>query len=351
MVGRHAASWSLQIGRFAGVPVRLHFFFLVFVVLTFAFTLRDDMLEVGLLTVAVLLVSLLLHELAHAWSALRLGGRVDRIVIGPFGGLCAPRVPDEPEVQVSVALAGPLVHLALAVVAAAALSLGSGENVLEFINPIVVPAGIEEGTVWQITGKLTFWLNWMLLLVNLLPAYPFDGGPALRAALWPLLGRRTATVLTGRIAMVLAVGLCVVALLPDAEPHRTIPHWLPLVMLAIFLFFSARQDCVAAQRGGLSDDIAGYNVQTDGVDLLEESWSDDELDDDSVLVEQRYEQRRELREKSRSDEEAYEDAQVDDILARLHESSIDQLTGEERALLERASRRYRRRAQSQDATE
>jgi Zn-dependent protease len=351
MVGRHAASWSLQIGRFAGVPVLLHFFFLMFVVLTFAVTLRDDMLKVGLLTLAVLLASVLLHELAHAWAAIRLGGQVDRIVIGPFGGLCSPRVPDEPEIQAFVALAGPLVNLSLAVVAAAALSLGTNVNLLDFVNPIVVPTGIQEGTTWHIVGKLTFWLNWTLLLINLLPAYPFDGGPALRATLWPVLGRRTACVVTSRVAMALAVGLCVLAFLPglNSEPHPTVPYWVPLVTLGIFLFFSAQQDCLAAQRGGHSNDLAGYNVHGEGIDLLDELWPNDETDDDAVLVEQRSDQRLEHGDQTRRSEEEYEDAQVDDILARLHRSSIDQLTGEERALLERASQRYRRRSQSHDA--
>jgi hypothetical protein len=267
-------------------------------------------------------------------------------------------VPDEPEIQVFVAMAGPLVNLSLAVAAAAALSFGTSENVLGLINPIVVPTLLVEeaegvSQYWLIAGKLTFWINWILLLVNLLPTYPFDGGPALRATLWPALGRRTACIVTSRIAMVVAAGLCVLALIPnlDPEPHRTIPHWAPLVTLAVFLFFSARHDCLLAQRGGLADDVAGYHVPADGVDLLDELWSDEDLDDDAVLVQQRYDQRQEHREQARRAEEEYEDAQVDDILARLHESGLDNLTREERALLQRASERYRRRAKSQPQRE
>ena len=152
------------------------------------------------------------------------------------------------------------------------------------------------------------------------------------------------------VAMGLAALLCVVAFLGPFGPevHRTLPYWVPPVTLAIFLFFSAQQDLAAVQKVGLSDDMAGYHVQADGVDLLEELWADEHFDEDAVLVQQRRDQRREHREQARRAQEEYEDAQVDDILARLYQSSLDQLTSEERALLERASQRYRRRSQPRD---
>lgn len=354
MTGRIVANWSFTIGRPWGVPIRLHFFLVVFALLTLAAT--SDMLQTGLLTLGVLMVSLLLHELAHAFAATRLGGKVDQIVLGPFGGLAAPRVPDEPEVQVFVALAGPLVHLALVVCAMFGLIFSGVANVeVVSLMQLGFPATTPDEVPWLLAVKLTLFLNWLLLLLNLLPAYPFDGGPALRATLWPILGQRRAAVATCRTAMVVACALCLLPLvIQNSEPHQTLPHWVPMVTLAIFLFFSAQQDAAALQRGGLADETPGYHVPADGVDLLEELWNDElddvfdddldnDLDNDAVLVQQRYDQRRQ---RARQAAEEYEDAQVDDILARLHEASINDLTGEERALLQRVSERYRRRGSS-----
>src|SRR3954452_2743407 len=90
--------WSLSLGRWAGVTVYVHVFFLLFAVLALVFSL-PDLVVAGSITVGVLLVSVLAHELGHALAALRVGGRVDAIVIGPVGGLLPPRVPDEPEVH------------------------------------------------------------------------------------------------------------------------------------------------------------------------------------------------------------------------------------------------------------
>lgn len=333
--------WSLSLGRWAGVTVYLHVFFLLFAVLALAFTLPDPNLMVaGGITVAVLLVSVLLAELGHAWAALRVGGKVDAIVIGPVGGLLPPRVPDEPEVHVVVALAGPLVHLALVVLAAVVLAIHNQTDVLGLLNPIAVSVDLVDGSAWLIAAKLMLWLNWMLMLLNLLPAYPFDGGPLLRAVLWPALGRRTARVVTSRVAMAIAIGLCASSLWTlDSDFAPRVPLWIPLVTLGIILFFSARQDLTCGQPQELIEGPAGYRLDSDGLDLLDAMWSADE-DEDGVLVEH---QQLRGHEQHRREQEAFEDARVDDILARLHDSSLAALSPEEVDVLQRASRRYRRR--------
>ena len=61
-------------------------------------------------------MSVTLHEVGHSLAAIRVGGKVDAVVLGPVGGLISPRVPDEPEIHLFVALAGPIVHLLLAVI-------------------------------------------------------------------------------------------------------------------------------------------------------------------------------------------------------------------------------------------
>lgn len=346
MPGCCVQRWSLSLGRWWGVAVYLHIFFLLFALLALTFTLADrDLLGVGVLAVGVLLASVTLHELAHALAAIRVGGKVDAIVIGPVGGLISPRVPDEPEIHLFVALAGPIVHLLLAVMAAVVLAIVGNTQLLGLLNPIAPQDLVDPDNIWLIAAKLTLWLNWILMLLNLLPAYPFDGGPVLRAMLWPALGRRTARVVTARVAMGVAVLMCAASLLTLSGEFQTrVPMWIPLVTLGVFLFFSARQDLAAREAYEWTDQPAGYQVNSDGLDLLDVMWSADE-EDEGVLVEH---QQRQPPEQNRRAQEAVEDARVDDILARLYDSSWDELSPEEVAVLQRASQRYKRRRRASD---
>lgn len=336
--------WSMSLGRWWGVPVRLHIFFILFAVLVLAFNASEEM-AAGFLTVAVLLSSLVLHEVGHALAAVRVGGKVDVIVVGPVGGLVSPRVPDEPEMHLFVALAGPIVHLTLVVLAAVALAVSGHPNIIGLLHP-VVQLDLVDGDAWLVACKLTVWLNWMLLLLNMLPAYPFDGGPILRSVLWPALGRRTAQIATARLAMFAGVGMCIIALISSgAEFHTSVPLWIPLVTLGIFLFFSAQQDLALGNAYDESDELSKYDLGNDGLDLEDTAWSD-EGNDEAVLVEFHHKQDRE---RHRRAQEAYEDARVDDILARLHDSDMSQLSPEEIELLQRAGARYKRRRRSQDS--
>jgi stage IV sporulation protein FB len=349
MPGCTVQRWSLSLGRWWGVSVYLHIFFLLLALLVVPFTLPElDLVSAGLMMVGILLVSVTLHEVGHSLAAMRVGGKVDAVVLGPVGGLISPRVPDEPEIHLFVALAGPIVHLLLAVLAATALAIAGNTQLLGLLNPLATPQDlIEPGGTALIAAKITLWLNWNLMLLNLLPAYPFDGGPVLRAMLWPALGRRTARVVTARVAMGIAVLLCASSLLTIAGDLNThFPMWIPLVMLGVFLFFSARQDLAAASNSEWNEEPAGYQVSSDGLDLLDVMWSTDD-DGDGVLVEH---QQRLSAEQNRREQEAVEDARVDDILARLHDSSWAALSPDEIAILQRASQRYRqRRHQSNEA--
>ncbi len=345
MPGCSVQRWSLSLGRWWNVSVHLHIFFLLSALLALAFTLPElDLMSAGLMMVGLLLVSVALHEVGHSLAALRVGGKVDAVVLGPVGGLISPRVPDEPEIHLFVALAGPIVHLLLAVIAAIGLAFAHNTQLLGLLNPFATPQDlIEPGGTALIAAKITLWLNWNLMLLNLLPAYPFDGGPILRAMLWPALGRRTARVVTARIAMGIAAVLCIAAVVSiamgAAEVEKQLPPWIPLLMLGMFMFFSARQDLAAASSAEWNEEQAGYQVSSDGLDLLDVMWSSDD-DRDGVLVEH---QQRTSPEQNRRAQEAVEDARVDDILARLHDASWSALSPDEIAILQRASQRYRQR--------
>ncbi|MEM6329117.1 MAG: site-2 protease family protein [Planctomycetota bacterium] len=337
--------WSIGFGTWLGVQVRLHVLMLLFIALAVGITLEDGW-QSGVLPVAVLLVSVLLHEAAHTVAALRLGGRVDAVVVAPMGGLHSPKVPDEPEPQLFVALVGPMTNLAVVILAVFGLlsQQVTSDQLLPLFNP-VSPLGLMDGPAPTIALKQVLWINWTLLLLNALPVFPFDGGPALRSALWPIVGRRTAAVFTAHLGQGAAAALGLLALLSDTDdPAAAVPLWAPLVALSVFVFFSARRDLLLSH---LYDADAAAPVRYSRAPQAGEArpspWADD--DHGKVLVEHTGDAKRELHSERREADEASEDARVDDILARLHDTGFDQLSPEDRAVLQRASRRYRQRQQ------
>lgn len=334
--------WSLAFGVWWGIPVRLHLLLFLFAAAAMAVgAMLADSWASGGLTVLVLLFSVALHEAAHCVAALRLGGAVDGVVLSPIGGLQAPRVPDEPEPQFFVAAIGPMTNLCFVAIGLTSLIAAQvpADQLLPLLNPLSPRAALFEGPLAVVVAKEAIWVNWTLLLINLLPAYPFDGGPALRAALWPVLGRRSAAATAAYTAQVLAAVFCLLAVvLEKGEPQAVLPLWAPLVTLAIFLFFSAQRDLALAATQATptrSPRIPGRDGDTGDSVWLDES-------DEMVLVEHSTDS---LHHRRQEADEAYEDARVDDILARLHDTSFDELPPEDRAVLQRASKRYRSRQQ------
>lgn len=156
----------------------------------------------GVLTALCLLASVIVHELAHAWAALRSGIAVSGINLKVFGGrteLAAE--PERPGIEFRIAAAGPLATLALGVAFFAAGWSGS--------TPLPPEAA-------QVALHAAM-MNGLLLAVNLIPAIPFDGGRLLRAALWGIWGKpgaaTRASAATGRSFGLLLVALGILALL------------------------------------------------------------------------------------------------------------------------------------------
>ena len=87
MRGCSVQRWSLTLGHWAGIHVRIHIFLVLFAVLSLAY-MPADLYRPAILTLAVALVSLALHEAAHALAALRVGGKVDTVILGPVAGWC-----------------------------------------------------------------------------------------------------------------------------------------------------------------------------------------------------------------------------------------------------------------------
>ncbi len=343
------ADWSVGIGRWRGVPVRIHLLFVVLAVVTFFLASQDDrdpdLLWASATGLGVLLASVVVHELGHIVAAKQLGGTVDEVVLGPLGGLVPVRIPSQLRHEWIAAVAGPAANLLLAAIIGIPLAAARRADLLGLLNPIT-PAELVASTPLLTTLRLAVWVNWLLFLVNLLPAFPFDGGPALRALLKPAVGSRSAVIYTARIAALLACLLLVSAwIVRNQYEYAAVSAWPALALLGIFLLFSARRD--AARLGQETRHEPSDNLLLG--DYLEASAFEEIQDEQAVLVQQS--PRRHEREDGGHPLESFEEARLDDVLARLHESSLEELSPEDRRLLLEASIRYRRRRRQRDAAD
>ncbi len=187
---------SWQIGRLAGIPLKVHFTLLLFIpfLLNRYGTALGGHTFAALLAVVGLLASVALHELGHALTGRRFGCRTREILLTPLGGIAQlDRIPAQPRAELLIALAGPAVSLALAALA--------GGLTLLFIQ-----------LGWQASAWVALALaltNAGLAIFNLLPCFPMDGGRVLRALLTPRWGRLEATRRAVKVGgwLALALGL------------------------------------------------------------------------------------------------------------------------------------------------
>lgn len=155
--------------------------------------------------------SLILHELGHALVSRRLGIPILGIDLWFFGGMAqSAREPQTPGEEFKVAVAGPAVTLLLVLVFSAAIVLiANGEH---FSAAVLTREGATISPGLALLGWLLF-INTLLLVFNLIPAFPLDGGRIARAAIWRRTGdRHRGTRLTGRAGQALALALVALGL-------------------------------------------------------------------------------------------------------------------------------------------
>jgi Zn-dependent protease/CBS domain-containing protein len=228
--------WSYTIGRFAGTEVKIHVTF--FLLLAWiAYTAYQEAGTAAAVSDTLFFVCfffcILLHEFGHIRMARRFGVRTPDVILLPIGGVARlERIPEEPRQELLIALAGPAVTLAI-ILALGAVVLGSGQAMV-LRDPLA-------GEVPFVARLLVS--NLLVLVFNLVPAFPLDGGRVLRALLARKLGLVRATRIAGMVGQLFAVGLGIVGVTLHA----------PLTMLvAFFIFLGAGTEAsaVAARVAG-----------------------------------------------------------------------------------------------------
>lgn len=221
--------WSFSLGRLFGVEVRMHVtFVLLLAFVGVAFGLHGGLAAAlgGVVFFALLFLCVLLHEFGHALAARQFGIRTRDITLLPIGGLARlERLPERPAQELWVAVAGPLVNVVIAAGLFIGLVLGGRE----------LPTW---GTVAD--GSLAARLlaaNVFLVLFNLLPAFPMDGGRVLRSLLAMRMPFARATRIAARIGQGMAVVFGFAGLFLNPL----------LILIALFVWIGAAQEAEAAE--------------------------------------------------------------------------------------------------------
>jgi Zn-dependent protease len=224
-------TWSIKLGRLAGIPLYVHWTFLI--LLGFigwrAYTISDQ--DIGAALGAVLMViavfgCVVLHELGHALMARRFGVPTSDITLLPIGGVARlQRIPEKPSQELLVALAGPAVNVVIAAVLIGGLLL-SRKDLAE-----IMPTGNLFDAGSNPFGTLAF-INIFLVVFNMIPAFPMDGGRVLRALMAMTMPYARATRLAATIGQSLAIAFGFLGLI--SNPF--------LLLIALFVWIGAEAE-------------------------------------------------------------------------------------------------------------
>jgi Zn-dependent protease len=331
---RDLLSWNVPICQIRGVKIKLHAFFVAFAL---PVALGAPSLASALWPIGLLFASVLAHELGHCFGAYSAGGRAEHVVLWPFGGLAQVNVSPDPQSEFRTVLWGPLVSLFLAS-ASGAILLIAQQTPLP-INPLMPPSNPESWTPYD-GLRWAFWMNFGLVAINLLPAFPLDGARLLRSLIWSKAGYRTAVAYVAGVAQIVAIAIWALALALKASEDASLDHCvLPLMLFGVLLFFNARQEAQRAQELENEERGLGFEFPLG----LENKPAAPRRRRGAGLIQQWLAERRQKRLLRQREVEESDDRRLDEVLARMHELGSDALSEEDRALLVRISARYRSR--------
>jgi Zn-dependent protease len=281
----------------------------------------------AILTGALLFV-IIWHELGHAWAARRSRLRVDGIRLWLLGGEC--RIVggmSSPRTELFVALGGPAAHLLLVAGTFVPLFLLLPRiNFLDLRDPVGLKSGLY--AAWSVAA--------FILIFNLLPAFPLDGGRALRAGLAFKLGEVRATRAAVRTGQVIFALLFLLSLGGGG---------VLLAFLAVYMFFEAERELREVLYSGGVYRPEARNIYAAELGLRDD-WSREAADRSGSGGQPgffaRWRTRRRLRKLQRATERHDRlKAEVDRILDKVNREGLPALTGREKKILKQASKEYR----------
>lgn len=345
-------SWSLSIGRWVGVPVRVHALLILFVVLIFGVDFNSSsqlpgLLSTALVTSAILVLSIVIHELAHVFALHNVGGQVHSVTLMPWGGNSNFEYPAQRSLRAISVLAGPFVNLAIFLFGIALLLQSTDEGFLSLVHPFRPHHFLASDPAASLVQIVT-WINFQLLLVNLIPCFPFDGAELIRTGFsflnksLPQYRIESAIRVSGTAVALTMMGFAWLA--RDMQVGPVQPTWAVWLICGICLYFAARYSFFAEttpetepwsdsqvalhNSDSWSGDMPSFFVFGDSEDPEYSKW----------LVEKQEER---IRDELELEQQEIERA--DEILEKLHHEGIDSISSDERLVLQRVSERLRRK--------
>jgi Zn-dependent protease len=352
--------------------------------------------DVFLFTVVLLFLIILLHEFGHCFGARHVGGDAKEILIWPLGGLAMVEIPHAPRPHLLVAAAGPAVNGVICIAAGLLLfAAGFLPGVNPLSNPyvsevrnwkdgrdytseyglkmyepgtsqlrpqqVVIDAltklqerGLQDRVSWRpetanqmaesiggeralapgwvVWTNRTFWLSWVLLLFNLIPAYPLDGGQMLQSVIWGRTDYRRGVT----VAAYTGFAVSVVFLVVSIAANETL-----FMGLALFMMYMASTNL---HKLDADDGPFGYDFSAGYTSL--------ERDDDPPPrpkkrpgpVARWLQARRARKIAAEAEQRARDEERKEELLGKIAATGMTSLTAEERRFLEQFSARYRNRS-------
>ena len=326
-------TWSVPLGRWFGIALRVHIILLIYVVIKLVQSVvppaKGEASPVGFAPMAMgmgaLFVVVLLHELGHCFACRRVGGEADEILMWPLGGLAFCRPTHDWRAHLITVLGGPLVNVIICAVLTPALGIATGRW-----WGMAIPDPLELGAMGGVGALNSWWLvamylvnaiSFILLWFNLLPIFPLDGGRVVQACLWPRMGYSASMRAAVRVGYVGAILLGVFGAVTQ--------EW-TLLGVAFFGFVT----CYLTHRqlewtdAVMADGASDFAMSLPG-------GSEPEAPPRPTRAQRQAERR--------AKQEAEDSAETDRILAKIATSGLASLTAGERRALKRATERRRSR--------
>ena len=253
---------SLRLGSVKDIAFFVHwsFLILVFWIVGNGFLDNQSYFQIGyqLVFVFTIFFCVALHELGHSLAALKYGIKTQDIILLPIGGVARlTRMPDKPSQELFVAIAGPLVNVAIAVVLFIALLI-CGTMPTDFI----LDDAFSNNFLLDV-----FLVNVTLVFFNLIPAFPMDGGRILRALLSMRLEKKKATLIAARLGQLIAVFFVIAGFMGNPS----------LTLIGVFVFLSARSELNMVKENSIQKDSLIHMVSGNYVLLTKDDTTDKAL--------------------------------------------------------------------------
>lgn len=303
---------SFQVLAAGGLRVRMHTTALLAAIIYLAAGVASADFPQRMLVIGILLALALLHEVGHCVAARMLGGYADDVLLWPLGGLVDQQPPHRPLPVLITTLAGPLANVAICASCWMGLHL-MGQPGPSTLNPFALSFPQPSWQEPSFYLHVTFVLSYFVLLLNLPPIIPLDGGRILQCVLWPLMGYGRAVLAACNIGIVLAAIFSILAL--------AVAHWMLFWLMLACVMIGIQRRSVVRAAGVVNYGDLDVDVRRPRHHHLGRFT--------------KWRARRQIR------REEAEQARVDQILIKVYHSGLQSLSWREKRLLHRATQRQR----------